>query len=109
MMLLFLLLVLAGTAAAVWFQGLWNAVVTLVNLILAGAIASSFFEPVSRMLEGISGDVKTYTYLLDFIVVWLLFAVSFGVLRAITDAISSKPVLFDFPVEVAGRTLMALI
>ena len=45
MMFLFLLLILAATAAGIWFQGFWNAVVILVNLILAMAIATNFYEP----------------------------------------------------------------
>jgi hypothetical protein len=109
MMFLFLLAVLAATAAAIWFQGLWNATVTLVNMILAMVIATSLYEPICTQLEKISNDVKTFTYLLDFIVLWLLFAIAFGVLRAITDAISKKAVEFDFPVEVAGRSILAIV
>ena len=108
MMFLFLLLVLAATAAAIWFQGLWNAAVTLVNMILAMAIATSLYEPICSQLEQASGVIKSYTYLLDFLVLWLLFAISFGILRAITDAISKKAVEFDFPVEVAGRSILAI-
>src|SRR2546428_830731 len=100
MMFLFLLLMLAATAAGIWFQGFWNAAVTLVNLILAMAIAMNFYEPICMQLEKVSGDVKTYTYLLDFIVLWLLFAISFGVLRAISDALSKKAIEFDLPVEI---------
>ena len=40
MMFVFLLLIFAGTAAALWFQGLWSAAVTLVNLLLAMMIGS---------------------------------------------------------------------
>ena len=108
MMFLFLLLILAATAAGIWFQGFWNAVVILVNLILAMAIATNFYEPACSQLEKVSGNVKSYTYLLDFIVLWLLFAVSYGVLRAVTDAISKKAVEFDLPVEIAGRSIFAL-
>src|SRR5437762_9665269 len=108
MTFLLLLAILAITAAAIWFQGVWNAAVTLVNLILAMVIATSFYEPICTQIEKISNDVKTYTYLLDFIVLWLLFAISFGVLRAITDSISKKAIEFDFPVEVAGRSILAI-
>src|SRR5436305_13133301 len=108
MMFLFLLAILALTAAAIWFQGVWNAAVTLVNMILAMVIATSFYEPICAQLEKISNDVKSYTYLLDFIVLWLLFDISFGILRAITDAISKKAVEFDLPVELAGRSLLGL-
>jgi hypothetical protein len=108
MMSLFLFAILAITAAALWFQGLWNATVTLVNLVLAMVIATSLYEPISRQLEKVSNDVKTFTFLLDFIVLWLVFALAFGILRAITDSISKKAVEFDLPVELAGRTILAL-
>ena len=107
MLFLFLLLILLGAAAGVWFQGLWSAAVTLVNLILAMAIATSFFEPAATAIEGI-GAAKSYTYLLDFVLLWLLFGISFGILRAITDSLSAKAVTFDLPVELAGRTILAL-
>jgi hypothetical protein len=106
MMFLFLLLILAVTAAAVWFQGLWSAAVTLVNLLLAMIIASSFYEPICAAIEGL-GAAASYTYLLDFVVLWVLFAVVFGILRMITDALSKKQVPFDLPVEMAGRSLLA--
>src|SRR5437762_1136576 len=109
MTFLLLLAILAITAAAIWFQGVWNAAVTLVNLILAMVIATTFYEPICTQIEKISNDVKTYTYLLDFIVLWLLFAISFGILRAITDSLSMKAVEFDFPVEVAGRLILAIV
>jgi hypothetical protein len=107
MIFLFLLLVLAAVAAGVWFQGLWSGVITMVNLLLAMVIASSFYEPVATKLEGI-GPLATYTYLLDFLVLWLLFAIVYGILRAITDALSKSPVAFPMPVEMAGRSLLAL-
>jgi len=108
MMFLFLFLILAITAAAVWFQGLWSAAVTLVNLLLAMIIATSFYEPICTAIEGI-GAAKSYTYLLDFVVLWLLFAIVFAVLRAITDSLSKKQVQFEMPVEMAGRSLLAVV
>ncbi len=107
MIFLFLLLVLLGTAAAIWFSGLWSAAITLVNLILAATIASCFFEPASTAIEGI-GAAASYTYLLDFVVLWLLFAISYGILRAFTDALSKEAVEFDLPVEIGGRSVLAL-
>jgi hypothetical protein len=106
MMFLFLLIVFAATAAALWFQGLWSAAVTLVNLLLAMMIATSFYEPVCTAIESI-GPAKQFTYLLDFVVLWVLFGIAFGILRAITDGLSQKQVGFDLPVEMAGRSLLA--
>jgi hypothetical protein len=108
MMFLFLLLILAATVAAIWFQGLWSAAVTLVNLLLAMAIATSFYEPACTAIEGISA-AASYTFLLDFIVLWVLFAFAFGILRAISDSLSKKAVSFDLPVEIAGRSLLAVV
>jgi hypothetical protein len=107
MMFLFLLLVLLGTGAAIWFQGLWSGVVTLVNLILAMVIATSFYEPVVTALEGI-GALASYTYLLDFVVLWIVFAFAFGILRAFTDGLSKSQVSFPTPFEMVGRSVMAL-
>jgi hypothetical protein len=108
MLFLFLLLIFAATAAGLWFQGAWSGAITLVNLLLAMIIASNFFEPVSTMIEGI-GAAASYTYLLDFVVLWLLFGITFGVLRSITDALSKTQVAFDMPVEMAGRSVLAAI
>jgi len=71
-------------------------------------IATSFYEPVCTPLEKIAA-VGTYTYLLDFIVLWLLFAITFGILRSISDLLSPTNVKFDMPVEMAGRSVLALI
>lgn len=105
MIFLFLFLIFAIVTAALWFQGLWSAAVTLVNLLLAMMIATTFFEPVSTALEG--AGAGSWTYLLDFVVLWLLFAITFGVLRAVSDALSKAQVKFDLPVEMAGRSLLA--
>jgi hypothetical protein len=107
MLFLFLFLVLAATAAGVWFQGLWSAAITIVNMLLAMIIATSFYEPICTAVEKI-GAASTYTYLLDFIVLWLLFAISLGILRSISDLLSPNNVKFDMPVEMAGRSVLAL-
>src|SRR3954454_16447408 len=106
MMFLFLLLIFAATAAALWFQGLWSAAVTLVNMLLAMMIATSFFEPICNAVEGISIGGQ-YTYLLDFVVLWLLFGIVFAILRAVTDGLSRQRVDFILPVEMVGRSLLA--
>jgi hypothetical protein len=107
MLFLLLFAILAGTAAGVWFQGLWSAAITIVNMLLAMIVATSFYEPICTAIEGI-GAAATYTYLLDFIVLWLLFGITFSILRGVTDFLSSRPMNFDLPVEMAGRSILAL-
>lgn len=105
MFFLFLFLIFLITAAAIWFQGLWNIAITLINMILAMLIATNFFEPVASLVEGFAGSV---TYLLDFLVLWVLFAITFAVLRAFTDMLSRRAVKFNLPVEMAGRSILAI-
>jgi hypothetical protein len=106
MFFLFLFLIFLITAAALWFQGLWNIAITLINMILAMLIATNFFEPICTLIESVGG--ASFTYLLDFLVLWILFAVVFGVLRAFSDMLSKQAVKFNLPVEMAGRTILAL-
>ena len=43
-----------------------------------------------------------------FVILWGLFALSFIVLRSITDFISPHPMRFPLPVEMAGRTILSI-
>ena len=105
-MFLILLLIFGIVAAALWTQGLWSCAVTVVNMLVAMLIATNFYEPVCALLEG--AGAKSFTYLLDFLILWVLFAVAFGILRAITDSLSQTKVKFVMPVEMAGRSLLAV-
>lgn len=107
MMFLLLLVIFAGTAAAVWFSGFWSGMVTLVNLILAGIIATSYWEPAATAIEGFGA--QSWTYLLDFVALWLIFFLAFTILRMVTDSVSQERVKFDMPIEMGGRSIMALV
>jgi hypothetical protein len=105
MMTLVLLLVLLITAGLIWFQGLWGAALALVNLTMAMLIATNLFEPISTLIDGFDGS---FTYLLDFVVLWAIFVPTFLFLRLMTHLMSGTRVKFDLPVEMAGRTVLAL-
>ncbi len=105
MLSLLLVLVFLIVAAAVWFQGLWNSVVTLINMFLAMMLAFNYFEPLADLID--KSD-RSYTYLVDFLVLWGLFVVSFGLLRLFSDLLSRKRVTFDFWTETVGRSLLAV-
>jgi hypothetical protein len=106
MMFLLLLVIFLAVAAAIWFQGFWNGMVTLVNMLLAMVIATSFYEPAATAIEGFGA--RSWTYLLDFVVLWLLFFLAYSILRAVTDSVSRERVKFDVPIEVGGRSIMAV-
>jgi hypothetical protein len=99
-MFLLLLVIFAGTTAGLWFQGLWSGLVTLVNMILAMVIATSFYEPASSAIEGFGA--QSWTYLLDFVVLWLLFFLAYSILRGVSDSLSTERVKFDPPIEMGA-------
>jgi hypothetical protein len=107
MLFLVLLLVFAGVAAAIWFQGFWSGTIAFMNLLFAAMIATNLFEPISTMVE--SFGAASYTFLLDFIVLWFLFGAVYATLRGITDLISRTQVKFELPIEMGGRSLMAVL
>jgi hypothetical protein len=105
MLNLILFLIFVICVAALWFQGLWSNAITLLNMLLAMMLAFNYFEPLSDMLEGME---PSFTYLWDFLALWGLFAVSFGLLRVVTGLLSRHRVAFDFWVETVGRSLLAV-
>lgn len=99
------ILIFLAVGAGCWFAGLWNNLITLVCVIFAGMIASSFFEPFADLLEG---SMSAYTYYLDFISVWTLFFVSFGFLRLITELLSAHRVKFNKVLDLVGRSILSV-
>jgi hypothetical protein len=102
-LVLFLIFVIA--VAARWFQGLWSNAIALINMLLAMMLAFNYFEPVAELLERVD---RSYTYLWDFVALWGVFVLSFILLRLLTDLLSRYKVVFDFWVEMAGRSILAL-
>ena len=90
---------------ATWFLGLWNNIVTFVNVVLATMIASNWFEPLATAMDG---GTSSYTYLLDFVCLWLLFAGSMAVLRVSTDLLSRTRLDFDPWFDRGMRTVFSL-
>lgn len=105
MLFLFLFVVFIMCVAMLWNEGMWSNAITLVNVTLAGLIATNFFEPLARKFDG---WVPDYTYLWDFLAIWGLFALSIGLLRGATDLISRHRVRFKMPVEHTGRVIFAI-
>jgi len=102
---LLLFIVFFICVAMLWNEGLWNNAVTLINMTLAGLVATNYFEPLAAWVDG---QLPTYTYLWDFLMFWALFAAVFGGMRTVTDLLSKKRVEFKMPVEHTGRVLLAI-
>ncbi len=106
-MLLFLVLfvIFALVAAAVWFQGLWSIAIIIVNMTFAGLIATNYYEPLSDFIESFE---RSFVYLLDVVCFWLIFAITYGILRFITDSLSKTKIEFSKPVEIGGSIVLAI-
>ena len=91
--------------ASTWWFGLWSNFITLINLFLASMLASSIYEPVSEMLLGMN---KTYRLLYDFLAIWIVFLVTFFILRGITDVASAYRLKFDKTTELIGRSVLSI-
>lgn len=106
MMMLFIFLVLALVGTLLWFQGLWSNVVTFVNLWIAALLAFSLTEPITKALDDAA---ESMGYVSDIVVMWVLFAVIFGVLRMIAQMCSRTRLRFPPLFETIGRSVMSVV
>ena len=100
------LVVLGAIFAFQFKQGLWTNAISLVNITLAGAIATNWFEPLSKKMVS---SISRTAYTADMIVFWLLFGIALLLLRTFTGMMSRINVRFPKLVETIGGPLMALI
>lgn len=84
--------------------GLWTNTLTLVNVLVAGLLAMNYFEPLAAWLDS---QQPSLTYWCDFFAIWLIFAVAYSALRAVTDFASHVKVKFFLPVDRVGGIVMA--
>lgn len=105
MFTILMLIILFASVAMLVREGLWSNTIRLFNVITAGLLATSLWEPVADWLEGMA---PTFTYLLDFLALWLVFCVAYIVLRAAADKLSRVQVRFKQPVNMGGGAFVAL-
>ncbi len=102
MLIVFLLLILIGTVACLWNRGIWGTALTLINVVFAALLAMNFFEPLANNL----GSPNSNT--MDFVCLWALFALFFGLVRLATDLVSRVKVRFPYAIDTAGAVVLAL-
>jgi hypothetical protein len=96
----------AGVAMMVR-EGLWSNTIALVNIFVSGLVAFGFYSPLALYLdEQLSGP---YTYLLDFLCLWLLFVVTMLVCRALTGLASRTRMRFKNPIDPVGGPVVAIV
>jgi hypothetical protein len=102
---LLLTVILFGCVAMLWNEGLWSNLISLVNVMIAGLVATSLWEPLATWLDGL---IPRGTYLWDFAALWFVFGLTYVIMRAITDLLSRVRVRFKLPVDWVGGILGAV-
>lgn len=102
------LLIFVLTIACIWWQGLWGNILNLINLFFSMLVAFNFYEPLCTLLET-QDPLNTFTYLLDFIAIWLIFMITFLIFRLFTDLTSRYRLRFPIIYEMIGRSVMSIV
>jgi hypothetical protein len=87
-------------------EGLWSGLVMLLNIVAAATFATAWYESLAAFLDA---KLPSYTYLIDFLCLWGIFAVVLLVMRLLTDRVSTTKVKFLRQVELIGGPLVAAI
>lgn len=97
--------ILFASLAMLLTEGLWSNTIRLFNVITAALLATSLWEPLANWLDG---QMPSFTYLVDFLALWLVFCVAYGVMRAVTSQLSKIKVRFKKPLNEVGGPIMAI-
>lgn len=97
MLSLLLFLIFFACVAMTFNEGMWTNAIRLINVVTAALLAMNYFEPLAQWLDDWE---PSYTYVWDFIAMWVLFAIFVAILREVTDRISHVKVKF---IKIADR------
>ncbi|RMF88966.1 MAG: CvpA family protein, partial [Planctomycetota bacterium] len=107
MLYLVALVIIAAAVGLTLNEGIWGNAIRLFVVIMAGLLATSWFEPVARMLEDMMGKGLTYAY--DFLALWGLFAIFCLILRLPADMLSRVKVRFMKIVDRVGGIFLGFL
>lgn len=106
MITLLLLAVLAGAAVMFYFEGLWSALVALINVLFAAAFATAWYEWPANLLQQ---AMPSFGSLADFVCVWIIFAVVLLAVGEATNRVSRTRVMFQPEVDRYGAPVVGLL
>jgi hypothetical protein len=102
-----LLAIFIVTAAMLFSKGsLWDNLWAWINVILAGLLATQYFEP---MAEWLSQPNSHYHWYWDLLCFWGIYCVAVTMLRMFCEAFSPMRIKFRVPVEMGGKAVFALL
>lgn len=89
-------------------QGLWNNTLTAINMLLSGVIAFGCYMPLAKL--AVDNGLEQFTFLVDFLVIWLLYVVAFVILhRVLCGLLSKTKMRFKNPIDTIGGPVMAAV
>jgi hypothetical protein len=103
---LVLLAILVAVTGMLVREGLWRSLLMFFNVLMAAAIATAWYRPLAKLLEG---PLASYAHLLDFLSIWLIFCVVLALAREATDRLSPNAVVFPPLVERIGVGIPAFL
>lgn len=98
------IVVFAGFAMTVR-EGLWSNALTLMNIIVSGLVAFTFYSPLVAYLDQDLTNGQ-HTYWLDFAVIWALYAATMVVMRSLLGAASKTRMRFKHPIDPVGGPIV---
>lgn len=108
MLAFFTLLIMLACGYAYLVEGLFTAFVMCCNVFLSGLIAFNFWEPVANQLDTLFARSFMEGYE-DWLTLVLLFSVSLGFLRALTNTLDNTLIDFDETVQRVGGAIFGVI
>jgi hypothetical protein len=101
------LAVLFASVAMMVREGIWSNTLALINIIVSGLAAFGFYAPLAIMLD--EQTEGQFTYLLDFLCLWIIFIVVMLICRVLTGAASRTRMRFKNPIDPVGGPIVAII
>ena len=103
----FTVVIMLGVGYAYLREGMLTAFAMLINVLLAGTITFNFYEPLATLMEPtLSGSF--FAGYEDMVCMIGLFALSLGILRTATNALSATMVQFPGPIQRPGAVVFGL-
>jgi hypothetical protein len=99
-----LVIIFAACMGFLYTEGIWGNFINLVNVTIAGLLATTFYEPLAKLGES---NMGSFTFFLDFLSLWGLFGLFAIISRLLTDRISRTKVRFLKVADQIGSPLMA--
>ncbi|MDO4568935.1 MAG: CvpA family protein [Planctomycetia bacterium] len=101
-----LLFIFLGVFGATMRSGLWTNTIRLINFFLAAFLAASMGEYVGGFLRGF---MESYGFFTNFLGIWIVFDLTYLILREITTKISRVNVKFHLAINQYAGYFVALL